>query len=163
MVSTLAASDSDLPIHDFKQVKSGAGFKASRAWRPSAVQVLPYAKVVAMALARLLELAVEDQYAPHATKQLALGLTLSRSTPLLMTSFMHQSGVTLQQLEDRLLLIASSAALWKKKRPKSKSPPGAATSSTKKCRSRRCQPRGRTISTAGRSFRRYCLPVSGAT
>lgn len=99
----------EIELH-FKQMKSGAGFKAILAWRPSAVLALLYAKVVAMALARLLELAVEEKHGPHATKQLALMLTLSRSTPLLMTYFMHQSGVTLQQLEDRLLLIASIVA-----------------------------------------------------
>jgi hypothetical protein len=99
----------EIELH-FKQMKSGAGFKAILAWRPSAVLALLYAKVIAMALARLLELAVEDKHGPHATKQLALMLTLSRSTPLLMTYFMHQSGVTLQQLEERLLLIASIVA-----------------------------------------------------
>ncbi|MCI0669630.1 MAG: IS4 family transposase, partial [Myxococcaceae bacterium] len=50
----------------FKQLKSGAGLKAILASRPGAVMALLYAKVTALALARLLELSIEERHGPHA-------------------------------------------------------------------------------------------------
>jgi len=100
----------------FKQLKSGAGLSAVLAWRSSAVLAFLYAKIVALSLARLLELTVEKKYGPHATTQLALLLTLSRSTPLLLGVFMQQRGVTLEQLEERILMIASIVAKSRRQR-----------------------------------------------
>ncbi len=65
-----------------------------------------YAKVVAISLGRLLELVMEQRHGPRATKQLALMLTLTRATPLLLSYFMFQQGTTLEQLEERLVNIA---------------------------------------------------------
>jgi hypothetical protein len=100
----------------FKQLKSGAGLSAILAWRSSAVLAFLYAKIVALSLARLLELSVEEKYGPHATTQLALLLTLSRSMPLLLGIFMQQRGVTLEQLEERILMIASIVAKSRRQR-----------------------------------------------
>ena len=100
----------------FKQLKSGAGLSAVLAWRSSAVLAFLYAKIIALSLARLLELSVEEKYGPHATTQLALLLTLSRSVPLLLGVFMQQRGVTLAQLEDRILMIASIVAKSRRQR-----------------------------------------------
>lgn len=96
----------------FKQLKSGAGLQAILAWRSSAVLAFVYAKIVALALVRLLELALEerDGGARPRTGQLALCLTLSRALPLLLNVFMNLRGVTLAQLEERILLIASIVA-----------------------------------------------------
>ncbi len=100
----------------FKHLKSGAGLSAVLAWRSSAVLAFLYAKIVALCLARLLELSVEEKYGPHATTQLALLLTLPRSVPLLLGVFMQQRGVTLAQLEDRILMIASIVAKSRRQR-----------------------------------------------
>ena len=100
----------------FKQLKSGAGLKAVLAWRSSAVLAFLYAKITALCLARLLELSVEERAGPHATTQLALLLTLSRSMPLLLGFFMQQRGVTLEQFEDRIIMIASIVARSRRQR-----------------------------------------------
>ncbi|MFC1482193.1 transposase, partial [Myxococcota bacterium] len=100
----------------FKQLKSGAGLSAVLAWRSSAVLAFLYAKIVALCLARLLELTVEKKSGPHATTQLALLLTLSRSMPLLLGIFMLQRGVTLSELEDRIIMIASIVARSRRQR-----------------------------------------------
>jgi len=100
----------------FKQLKSGAGLKAVLAWRSSAVLAFLYAKIVALCLARLLELSVEEQHGPHATTQLALLLTLSRSMPLLLGVFMQQRGVTLAEFEQRIIMIASIVARSRRQR-----------------------------------------------
>lgn len=100
----------------FKQLKSGAGLHAVLAWRSSAVLAFLYAKIVALSLARLLELSVGARYGPHATTQLALLLTLSRAMPLLLGAFMQRRGVTLAQLEDRILMIASIVARSRRQR-----------------------------------------------
>jgi hypothetical protein len=94
----------------FKQLKSGAGLQAILAWRSSAVLALIYAKIVALCVARLLELTVEEHHGPHATSQLALLLTLTRAMPLLLGFFMRERGVTLQQLEERIIMIANVVA-----------------------------------------------------
>lgn len=94
----------------FKQMKSGLGLDAILAWKPSAVMALLYAKVVSLCLVRLLELAVEERYGRYATTQLALTLTLSRCTPLLLSYFMQQQGLTLEVFEERLLTIARMVA-----------------------------------------------------
>lgn len=100
----------------FKQLKSGAGLRGVLAWRSSAVLAFLYAKIVALCLARLLELSVEKRYGVYATTQLALLLTLSRSMPLLLSFFMQRRGVTLAQFEDRILMIASIVARSRRQR-----------------------------------------------
>jgi IS4 transposase len=100
----------------FKQLKSGAGLKAVLAWRSSAVLAFLYAKIVALALTRLLELSVEERYGPHATTKLALLLTLSRTMPLMLSLFMQQQQVTLAEFEDRILMIASIVARSRRQR-----------------------------------------------
>lgn len=94
----------------FKQLKSGAGLTAIRATRPSAVMALVYAKVIALCLARLLELSVEAKEDRRVTTQLALMLALTRCAPMLLSVLYMERGVTLAQLEERILMIASIAA-----------------------------------------------------
>jgi len=94
----------------FKQLKSGTGLDTIRASRPGAVAALVYAKIIALCLARLLELSVEEKHGPHATTQLALVLTLTRCAPLLLTYSHLSRGTTLAQLEHRMMNIATIAA-----------------------------------------------------
>ena len=94
----------------FKQLKSGAGLDAIRATKPSAVAALVYAKVIVLCLARLLELSIEEKEGRHATTQLAVLLTLTRCAPLLLADSYMRRGITLAQLEERLLRIATVIA-----------------------------------------------------
>jgi IS4 transposase len=94
----------------FKQLKSGAGLDAIKASRPGAVAALIYAKVIALCLARMLELVVEEREGRNATAQLALILTLVRCAPLLLADSYIRRGIALVQLEERLMLIAAMAA-----------------------------------------------------
>jgi IS4 transposase len=94
----------------FKQLKSGLGLKAIRATRPGAVMALVYAKLIALCLARLLELSVEAKEERRVTTQLALVLALARCAPMLLSVFYMERGITLAQLEERLLLIAADVA-----------------------------------------------------
>lgn len=91
----------------FKQLKSGAGLDTILASRPGAVAALVYAKVIALCLARLLELAVEEQEGRHATTQLALILVLARCGPLMLAHSFLSQGITLEQIERRLMNIAT--------------------------------------------------------
>jgi hypothetical protein len=93
----------------FKQMKSGMGLDAILAWRPSAVTALIYSKIAALCLVRLLEIAAKSQNDKLLTR-VALVLVLSRSVPLLMTYSLMSDGVTVEQLEDRLMLIATTIA-----------------------------------------------------
>jgi IS4 transposase len=90
----------------FKQLKSGAGLDTILASRPGAVAALVYAKVIALCLARLLELAVEERVGRHATTQLALILVLARCGPLMLAHSFLRQGVTLEQIERRMMNIA---------------------------------------------------------
>lgn len=94
----------------FKQLKSGTGFGAVMSGRPSAASALLYAKLIALCLARLLELSVEEKTGHKATSQLALVVAVTRCAPLLMSMMMTARGVTLAQLEERILIIAGIAA-----------------------------------------------------
>ncbi|WP_163783808.1 hypothetical protein [Myxococcus vastator] len=49
----------------------------------------------------------EDKHGPHATTQLALVLALTRCAPLRLSAMMMNRGVTLAQLEERIILIAT--------------------------------------------------------
>ena len=100
----------------FKQMKSGLGLKTILASRPGAVTALVYAKITALCLARMLEIAIEQRAGRYATTQLALVLALTRCAPLLMSAFFMARGVTLQQLEERLLLIAEITARSRNRR-----------------------------------------------
>lgn len=91
----------------FKQLKSGAGLDTILASRPGAVMALVYAKVVALCLARLLELAVEEREGRHATTQLALILVLARCGPLMLAHSFLTQGITLEQIERRMMNIAT--------------------------------------------------------
>jgi hypothetical protein len=100
----------------FKQLKSGTGFNAVISGRRSAVTALLYAKLIALCLARLLELAIEEKEGRHATTQLALVLALTRCAPLLLSMMMTARGVTLSQLEERIMIIAEITARSRSKR-----------------------------------------------
>lgn len=94
----------------FKQLKSGVGLETIKAWRPEAVRALVYAKVIALCLARLLQMSAEKENGPQATTQLALVLALTRMAPLLLTYSFMTRGFTIEKLEQKLLLIAADVA-----------------------------------------------------
>ena len=94
----------------FKQMKSGAGLDTIQASRPGAVAALVYAKIVALCLSRLLELALEEKEGRHATTQLALILTLARCVPLLLGDAYARRGITTTIFEERLMRIAAIVA-----------------------------------------------------
>ncbi len=100
----------------WKQMKSGAGMAALRAWREESVQALVYGKIVAVALARLLELSVAEATQEHALGQLAIVLTLSRSVPLMMAMALQERGVDLAEMERRILMIAAHVARSRNRR-----------------------------------------------
>jgi Transposase DDE domain len=90
----------------WKHLKTGLGLSAIRAWREAAVTALIHAKVTAAALARLLELSIKEQSRDHATAQLAIVLTLNRMVPMIMAMRLRGRGVTLEEMERRMLLLA---------------------------------------------------------
>lgn len=94
----------------FKQLKTGTALRAIQATRKSAVLSLFYAKVIALCLSRLLEFSLDAKNGRNATTQLALVLAVTRCAPLLLSAMMMSRGVTLPQLEERLLLIAEVIA-----------------------------------------------------
>jgi IS4 transposase len=100
----------------FKQLKSGAGLDTILASRPGAVAALVYAKIIALCLARLLELAVEEREGRHATTQLALILVLARCGPLMLAHSFLIKGITLEQIERRMLNIATIVAKTRNQR-----------------------------------------------
>ncbi|WP_370450926.1 transposase [Corallococcus sp. CA049B] len=104
----------------FKALKSGVGLSALRATRPGAVLSLVYAKVIALALSRLLELSMQQKAGEpgqaQATGRLALVLALTRCAPLLLSHAKMSRGVTLEQLEERILLIAEVTARSRQQR-----------------------------------------------
>jgi IS4 transposase len=94
----------------FKQLKSGLGLDTIQVSRPGAVAALIYTKLIALCLTRLLELSIEEKEGRHATTQLALMLALTRCAPLLFADSLMRRGVTLAQLEERLMLVATVVA-----------------------------------------------------
>jgi len=100
----------------FKQLKSEAGLNAILAWRPSAVAALIYAKLVGCCLMCLLEMTTQQAKYPAARGRLALMLALSRSPPLLLSIFMMQRGVNLEQREERIIMIAEAVAKQRSQR-----------------------------------------------
>jgi len=65
----------------FKALKSGLGLNRMEARSPAAVTALLHAKVIALALSRLLYLAAEKRAGRHAVTQLAIVLSLTRLVP----------------------------------------------------------------------------------
>lgn len=100
----------------FKQLKSGAGLETILAWRQPAVQALVYAKIAALCLSRLLELSLRDGDNEQLRTRLAMMLVLTRAAPLLQTMSMLRHGVTLEQLEERIELIARMVAKTRNRR-----------------------------------------------
>jgi len=94
----------------WKHLKTGVALSALRAWRREAVLALVHAKIIALALARLLELALDGDTKEHAYGQLAIVLTLSRLAPTLLAARMLARGVGLQEMERRLLMTAAIIA-----------------------------------------------------
>ena len=94
----------------WKHLKTGVALSSIRAWRQEAVLVLVHAKIVALCLGRLLELSLDAHTKTHAFGQLAIVLTLSRLAPTLLAARMLARGLTLKDMEDRLLLTASVIA-----------------------------------------------------
>lgn len=94
----------------FKQLKSGAGLDTILSWRQSAVRALVYAKIIALCLARLLELSASSEGSTAIRTRLAMVLVLTRCVPLLLSYSLARHGVTLDQMEERILLIAEVAA-----------------------------------------------------
>lgn len=100
----------------WKHLKTGAGLTAIRAWREAAVTALVYAKIIAVALSRLLELTVRQSCRDHAMGQLAILLTLNRMVPMLMAWRLQQRGVSLEEMERRILLLAAQAGRSRQQR-----------------------------------------------
>ncbi len=94
----------------WKHLKTGVALGSLRAWRQEAVLALVHSKIVALCLARLLELALADHAKIHAYGQLAIVLTLSRLAPTLLAARMLARGLTLAGIEQRLLMTASIVA-----------------------------------------------------
>jgi hypothetical protein len=90
----------------WKHLKTGVGLAAIRAWRPAAVFALVHAKITAVALARLLELAAKPATADHATGQLAIVLTLNRALPMIIALRMRGQNIDIVEMERRILLLA---------------------------------------------------------
>ena len=94
----------------FKQLKSGTGLSSILAWRESAVTALIYGKITALCLSRLLELCAKSQDDKGVFGRLAIVLVLARSTSLLLSYALLRDGVTVDELEKRILLIATTVA-----------------------------------------------------
>jgi IS4 transposase len=99
----------------WKQLKSGLGLEAILAWREEAVLALIYSKIVALCLARLLELELEAR-GVEVTAQLATVLALARSVPLLLSYSLMGKHLTMAQLEQRLMMIAEMQAKSRNRR-----------------------------------------------
>lgn len=100
----------------WKHMKTAAGLSAIRAWRQAAVAALVHAKIIAVALARLLELSAREASRDHALGQLAIVLTLNRMVPMLMAWRLQQRGVSLEEMERRMLILAVMAGRSRRQR-----------------------------------------------
>jgi hypothetical protein len=94
----------------FKQLKSGTGLSSILAWRESAVTALIYGKITALCLSRLLELCANSQNDKGIRGRLAMVLVLARSASLMLSYALLRDGVTMDELEKRILLIATTVA-----------------------------------------------------
>lgn len=68
----------------FKSLKSGLGLDTIKARRPDALMALVHAKIIALALSRLLYLAATERAGPHAVTQMAIVLTMTWMLPWIM-------------------------------------------------------------------------------
>ena len=100
----------------FKQLKSGTGLDTILAWRPAAVTALIYAKVTALCLVRLLEAATRANGDRDLQGRLAMVLVLSRAVPLLIANSLIRDGVSIEEIERRIMLIASTLARSRNRR-----------------------------------------------
>jgi hypothetical protein len=95
----------------FKQVKSGTGLSALLAWRASAVQAFVYSRIIALCLARLLELSVEERIGRHAAGHLAVVLVLIRALPYYLSNgILFGKPLTFEQMEERIIQTACIVA-----------------------------------------------------
>ena len=69
-----------------------------------------YSKVIALSLARLMEITTEQKHGPHAVAQLALVLVLARCSSQLITALLIDEGITAQEYERRIMLHAAIVA-----------------------------------------------------
>jgi len=100
----------------WKHLKTGVGLAAIRAWRQPAVLALVHAKITAVALARLLELAAKPALKEHAMGQLAIVLALNRSLPMILSLRMRGQNIDLAEMERRILLVATTIAKSRNRR-----------------------------------------------
>ncbi len=100
----------------WKHMKTGLALASLRAWRPDAVRAIVNAKIIALSLARLLELSLVGEAKDHAYGQLAIVLTLSRLAPTLIAARMLARGINLQEMERRLLMTAAIIARSRQQR-----------------------------------------------
>lgn len=91
----------------WKHLKTGTGLTAIRAWRSAAVFALVHAKITALALARLLELAAKPANADHATGQLAIVLALNRAVPMIIALRLRGQNIDLAEMERRVVVLAT--------------------------------------------------------
>jgi hypothetical protein len=91
----------------WKHLKTGTGLTAIRAWRSADVFALVHAKITALALARLLELAAKPATADHATGQLAIVLALNRAVPIIIALRLRGQNIDLAEMERRVLVLAT--------------------------------------------------------
>jgi hypothetical protein len=100
----------------FKQLKSGTGLSSILAWREPAVTALIYGKITALCLSRLLEICAKSQDNKAALNRLAMVLVLGRSASLMLSYALLRDGVTIDELEKRILLIATTVARTRNQR-----------------------------------------------
>jgi hypothetical protein len=100
----------------WKHLKTGAGMAAIRAWKQESVTALVHAKLIAIALARLLELSVAEATKDHAMGQMAIMLTLNRMVPLIIAMRLRERGVSLAEMERRMLTITLILARSRRQR-----------------------------------------------
>jgi hypothetical protein len=100
----------------WKHLKTGTGMSAIRAWKQEAVTALVNAKLIGLALARLLELSVLEETKDHAMGQMAIVLTLNRMVPLIIAMRLRERGVSLAEMERRMLTMTLILARSRRQR-----------------------------------------------
>lgn len=100
----------------FKALKSGLGMNRIEARSPDSVSALMHAKVIALALARLLYLAAEERAGRHAVTQLAIVLTLTRMVPWIIAIRSRDAHYDLLSEEHKIVDTAIRHARSRNKR-----------------------------------------------
>lgn len=100
----------------WKAFKSGLGLDRIASWRPSAVLALVNAKVIAMCMARLLQLSAQPACGRHAVTQLAIVLTLARLMPTMTGLLLAAKGLGVEEMERRILLVAETIGRSRRQR-----------------------------------------------